>query len=89
MTNELEQKWIDSWMKLANYLSNEKMDGKTIFTLSFQDGCNFIVYPEGKDGKTLDLTLCFDIPLTEGELWKEAKQRADAINSNACNRNSF
>lgn len=62
MTTDLEQKWIDSWLKLANYLSDEKLDGKTIFTLSFQNGCNFIVHPEGENGNTLDLNLCFNIP---------------------------
>lgn len=57
----LEHEMADRWLKLANYLSDEKLDGKTIFTLSFQDGCNFIVHPEGKDGKTLDLSICIQL----------------------------
>lgn len=57
----LEHEYMASWIKLAKYLSDEKLDGKTIFTLSFQNGGDFIIHPEGKDGNTLDLTICFPI----------------------------
>ena len=57
----LKNEMVDRWLKLANYLSDEKLEGKTHFTLSFQDGCNFIVHPEGKNGKTLDLSICIQL----------------------------
>jgi len=57
----LKNEMADRWLKLANYLSDEKLEGKTIFTLSFQNGCDFIVHPEGKDGKTLDLSICIQL----------------------------
>jgi hypothetical protein len=63
------EKCKDNWMKLANYLSDEKMEGKTEFVLSFQNGCDFIIHPEGKNGKTLDLSIC--IPLSN-EGWQYA-----------------
>lgn len=51
----------EAWLKLAKYLSDEKLEGKKDFVISFQNGCDFIVRPEGKDGKTIDLTICFPL----------------------------
>lgn len=64
---ELKKEMAKRWLKLANYLSDEKLDGKTIFTLSFQDGCNFIIHPEGKNGSTLDLSICIHLQPVEQE----------------------
>jgi hypothetical protein len=75
------------WLRLANYLSDEKLEGKTIFTLSFQDGCNFIIHPENKNGNTLDLSICIPVQPNYFETFFQAKKRVDDSFRNVCTKN--